>query len=292
MLVKKYFEVEENENEELCLIKYIGTDTKVEIPEGIVSIGDYVFDEAEQVEEVIIPEGTLYIEDQAFCDCENLKKVVLPESLKEINMEAFCNCPELTEINLPKALRTIGPGAFSDCDNLTDVEIPDSLLELQLDSFDDTLTLLENNPNYKTVDGIMYNIKTASALFCLDSDAKSMKIQPGTKYIAGNAFNFCHGLEAIEIPNTVAYIGRSAFSCCPALKKIYIPESVKIVDYGAFSNCVALSSVIFSEKCVTKVAEQAFCDCQSLDSVELPADVIAYEGAFDKDCNVIYAEKL
>ena len=290
MIVKKYFEVEENDDGKYCLVKYTGTDTKVEIPEGIVSIGDYVLDEADFVEEVIIPEGTLYIEDNAFSDCESLKKVTLPESLREINMEAFCNCNQLENINLPKNLKIIGAGAFSDCDSLTDIKIPSSLIEIQLDSFDDTLGLLEQNPDYQKIDGIMYNTKTHSALFSLDSDAKTMKIADGTLYIASNAFSFCQALNSVELPESLAYIGREAFSFCASLKKIYIPKSVKVIDSSAFNKCVALSQVTFDEKCTTRIAEQAFSQCQSLERVEIPAETVAYEGAFDEDCETIYLE--
>ena len=92
------------------------------------------------------------------------------------------------------------------------------------------------------------------------------------------------------MPETVAYIGREAFSFCASLRKIYIPKSVKVIDSSAFNKCVALSQVAFDKECTTKIAEQAFSQCQSLESVEIPAETVAYEGAFDEDCNLIYLE--
>ena len=63
-----------------------------------------------------------------------------------------------------------------------------------------------------------------------------------------------------------------------------------MIDSSAFNKCVALSQVTFDEKCTTRIAEQAFSQCQSLERVEIPAETVAYEGAFDEDCETIYLE--
>ena len=59
-----------------------------------------------------------------------------------------------------------------------------------------------------------------------------------------------------------------------------------MIDCGAFFFFFALNTVKFDEDCLTKVAPLAFEQCQSLESVEVPAGVEVYDEAFDENCEV------
>ena len=60
-----------------------------------------------------------------------------------------------------------------------------------------------------------------------------MKLLDGTKYVASNAFSYCHSLSGISLPETLEYIGRGAFSFCASLKRVFIPKGVKVIEYNA-----------------------------------------------------------
>ena len=72
--------------------------TKVEIPEGVTSIGL-----------------------DAFGNCGKLKEVKLPSTLKEIDRGVFWGCNSLKQITIPASVTTIGEFLFYHCNDLTDI---------------------------------------------------------------------------------------------------------------------------------------------------------------------------
>ena len=81
------------------LIKYKGKNKKIEIPEGIKTIGKSVFLNNKKLEEIILPPSVEIIDDGAFYACENLKKINL-ENVKIINKYSFTRCYSLKEMNV------------------------------------------------------------------------------------------------------------------------------------------------------------------------------------------------
>lgn len=63
----------------------------------------------------VIPNTITVIGEYAFNQCENLTSVIIPASVTEIEMNAFCDCG-LTEITLPGSLEEIGGQAFYRCE--------------------------------------------------------------------------------------------------------------------------------------------------------------------------------
>lgn len=85
----------------------------------VVSLGNNVFSDRQNLKSVIIPEGVKSIGDSAFYNCPNLKTVILPESLETIGAASFGGCASLDEITIPKSVNKIGKNTFSGCVNLT-----------------------------------------------------------------------------------------------------------------------------------------------------------------------------
>ena len=71
--------------------------------------------------EVIIPDGVVEIGDYAFENCVFLKKVTFPETLVSIGAGAFCGDFGLESITLPRSLESLGPKAFGACKYLDEV---------------------------------------------------------------------------------------------------------------------------------------------------------------------------
>ena len=63
--------------------------TSVTIPEGVTSIGEWVFCDCSSLTSVTIPEGVTNIGEMAFSACINLKDVYIPNSVKKIAHDAF-----------------------------------------------------------------------------------------------------------------------------------------------------------------------------------------------------------
>ncbi len=65
------------------------------------------------VEKLEIPEGITTIGPGGFSQCPNLKQVIIPDSVTEIEGGAFSYCPSLKEVSLPKNVK-VAETAFED----------------------------------------------------------------------------------------------------------------------------------------------------------------------------------
>ena len=109
----------------------------------------------------------------------------------------------------------------------------------------------------------------------------------GLTCIGEDAFNQCHNLASVSIPNSVTSIGVSAFLWCFSLSSITIPNSVTSIGWGAFEGCSNLLTVKISNS-VTSIADYAFSDCSSLSSITIPNSVTSIGwGAFEGCSNLL-----
>lgn len=63
--------------------------TEIVIPDGVLSIGSYVFSHDSSFTSVVIPDSVTSIDDYAFSDCDNLTMVVLGTGIKSIGYKCF-----------------------------------------------------------------------------------------------------------------------------------------------------------------------------------------------------------
>lgn len=118
------------------LVKYIGTDTTVSVPDTVEVIAEGAFEENDKVEIIELPASVVAIEPYAFWGCDNLRTVVLSNSMKEIGDYTFANCKGLESLSLTSNIKSIGIQAFVDCVNLTDITIPPEVTAIHDTAFD------------------------------------------------------------------------------------------------------------------------------------------------------------
>ena len=96
------------------LLKYVGNDKNVIIPEGVTNIEDYAFANNIHLESVIFPKELISIGEHAFYNCLHLQKIDIPNGVLNIDYCAFYGCDNLKDISLPDGIENIGACAFDD----------------------------------------------------------------------------------------------------------------------------------------------------------------------------------
>ena len=117
------------------LIRYLGNDREVVVPDTITGIGDKAFMNCRNMESVTIPERITDIGEWAFAHCTGLKTVVIPDGVTRIKYSTFRDCSSLTEAAFPRGLKTIEDKAFYECSSLINAHIPGSVISIGEEAF-------------------------------------------------------------------------------------------------------------------------------------------------------------
>ena len=225
------------------------------IENGITSIGERAFEGCTSLTGVTIPNCVTSIGINAFSDCTSLTSVTISDSVTGIGDSAFYNCKSLTNVTIPNSVTNIGDGAFSYCTSLATIEVSD------------------NNKNYSSVDGILFNNdKSELIVYPAGKTDSEYTISNSVIKIGNYAFCGCTSLTSVTIENNVTSIGVAAFRDCSSLTSVTIPNSVTSIEYGTFSYCENLKSVTIGNS-VKSIGDSAFSWCESLTSVTIPDSV-------------------
>lgn len=186
------------------------TTKKITLPDSILEIGDYAFENCINLTSITIPDSLTYIDHLSFKGCTNLKNIivneqnqeyasidgvlsdketktllaypdgkesktyVVPDTVTRIKNGAFCGNKNIKSIKIPDSVNNIGAGAFLDCTNLSRIKLPASFIE-------------------------------------------------------GHLFDGCSSLKKITIPDSVGHLGVFPFKGCINLKSINMSYNTKMI---------------------------------------------------------------
>lgn len=108
--------------------------------------------------------------------------------------------------------------------------------------------ICDENPAYKTVDGIIYSKDGSKLLFCPAGITGDVRVLDGTKIICKNSFTSSR-ISEITIPDSVEVIDDAAFASSISLEHVYFSEGSKLMVVGsnAFYGCKALKQIILPD---------------------------------------------
>ncbi len=169
----------------------------------------------------------------------------------------------LTSIIIPDSVEIIESGAFYGCTAL------------------ESITVDENNNNYASVDGVLFDKAMTTLICCPGGKKGSYKIPDGVENIGDEAFYHCAGLTSVTISDSVTNIGWAAFSNCTGLTSVVIPDGITLLDNYMFYECSGLKSITIPDS-VTNIKFGAFYNCIGLTDV--------YYTGSENDWREIYTE--
>ena len=231
------------------------------IEEGVATIGYYAFQDCNNLTSILIPSSIKYIYGGTFMGCNMLSAIYISD-LKawcaiEFNDDnpliyghnLYLNKELVTDLVIPNNVTSINNSAFAGCTSLLSVTIPSSVVSIgenvfKYCSYLTTINVASDNPNYSSIDGVLFNKEQATLLRCPNGNTR-------TEY---------------SIPNGVTTIGQRSFESCWQLNSIIIPDGVTTIEANAFEGCVNLTSVSIANS-VSTIENEAFLGCQKLTSV-------------------------
>ena len=246
------------------------------LPQSVTSLGQYMLSGCSALREVTLPSNLTLLPIGVFNGCTNLAKVTLPDTLLEIGNNAFANCGTLTSIKLPSRLTKIGVNVFSAA-GLTQIQIPASVTQIVGGAFSGaaflkSISVSESNPNYTSVDGVLFNKnKTILHGYPSGKEGEEYIIPDGTLEIG--EFGLVSGaLTSIRFPSTVTKLNRCAFYSNLKLEKVTLPNTLLEIGDYAFYNCRKLLLSNLPPN-VTKLGDYCFQYCESITLSGIPQSV-------------------
>ncbi len=237
--------------------------TRIEVPSTVDTIGNTAFLYCRKLVSATIAEGSLrYLGDGAFNGCTLLESVQLPSTLESIGMECFLGDVKLAEMNIPASVSHLGESFMAK-----------TALE--------TINLDPANPNFKLVDGVLYNTAGNVLMAVPMKGLTTFTVPDGVQAIYGGAF-WGSQVANVTLPETMVDIEDFAF-CQSALANINLPASIIWVGEQAFA-ATQLTEVTLPEN-FPYINDGEFAGCSQLATVHIPSSVLEiYPHAF-QNCN-------
>ena len=271
--------------------------TRVNIEEGVLSIGGYAFGGQQSLKTINISSTVNEIGDSAFDYCLNLTNITvsednpyfksengvlfnktgtelilypssrdgsaytIPSGVTTLWANAFYACNNLESITIPEGMETIKDYNFAWCANLTSVTLPASLSDLS----DKALFKCEKLRNIYVASGSMAFSSIDGVLF--DQTGTVLLVYPNGRsgaytipdgVTAVSSYAFYNTtLTGVEFPSSLQSIERYAFQSCSGLTEVVLPDGLINIKADAFGNCDNLASVVIPAG-VTSINPYAF----------------------------------
>ena len=281
------------------------------------------------------------ISQRAFDGIVSIETVTL-KNAKTINSSAFSSITSLKTVNLNEGLLAMEANSFSSLSNLTALTIP-STLEKYNNAISGTgitslhfgaslkeyrnrnesakltsITVDEGNPNFASVEGIMYTKDMTTLLtYPAMKEGTSFELQDSVTVVGPSAFKYSKitsidlknvvtigdecfrysKLASVTLPDTITSLGTTAFSATP-ITELNFPKTLKnatelSLGNDVFSSCDKLIEVIVPAYIVN--IPRLFLAGESIEKITLLGSVksigmYAFAGTKIKELNITFKD--
>ena len=259
----------------------------VQLPSTLQRIGQSAFASCPELTEIVLPENLEALGEQAFAWCNGLKSVTIPASITQLGSSAFLFCEALTTVTLSEGMKKIGPAMFAYCGALKEISLPESLEEIADSAFAGTgLSSVKLGKNVKKVAGNAF-ASTRVAGFELDPENTVLEVKDNVLFEKESATLLSYPARtsgrSYAVPEGTKHIAPYAFQYS-GLQTITFPETLESIGNHAF-NLSALQKVEIPAS-VKSIGHDAFNACFFLKEARLPEGLTELEDYVFSTCNL------
>jgi hypothetical protein len=192
----------------------------------------------------------------AFYECSSLAHIALPDNLISIGNYAFVGCSKLEEITIPATVNSLGDGLFAKCFALNKIEFSGENRKYGMKAD----CLVSYNEETGRPDKVLHGLPSCKSI-------------PEDSTALGPYCFYAHGIDYMELPNSVTKIGSNAFYGCTKLTEVKLSENITTIEGSAFSNCTSLRTANLPARLET-IGVYAFSKC-ALSEITIPSSVVS-----------------
>lgn len=241
---------------------------------------------------VVIPEGAVSLADYLFFRDLNMREVILPEGLETIGEFSFRLQPMLERVVLSGTVTTVGRHAFEYCGNLSSFEGPNSMIR-------EGRSLVDREGWLVAVAGkdiTDYVVpadadKLWSGAFVGMNQLKSITFSRPLETLYSDAISDCRNLEFFYGPGTtedhhgLIFEGDYLVKTTPVLPEEYtVPESVRRIFWSVFEDNSTTRQLIIPDA-VHSIGNYCFSGMTKLETLVLPASLTDLGAQALRQCN-------
>ena len=267
----------------------------VNMSDSLQNIGSQAFAFCEKLNPIAIPVGVKTFGTEVFQGCKSLVSVIWNakecQDFRDPFVAPFYRISsKITSITFGDEVEYIPAGMCYGLSAVPSITIPVNVKRIGKDAFESCTSMTSITWNakhycdtldYPPFEGLEYivksftfgeDIETIPPYVCKEMREISEIIIPdGVISIGRHAFNYCTGIQSINIPKGVTTIGSAAFFHTQ-IRSVVVPEGVTEIGGWAFSECYGLNKIELPRS-LKSIGNSAFKETYYIDTLICKAGV-------------------